>query len=140
MHHRIQPYLRACFPPCRLTRVLYSPTHCTRTQRPFFQYFSCRFLLWELSTPFLNIHWFLDKTGRTGSTLQLVNGVLLLATFFFVRIVYGWYTSIAFWRVMFQIRHEVSVPWWLVFMFAHAVLMTLNAIWCGLALSVSPRT
>jgi hypothetical protein len=25
--------------------------------RPFLSYFGCRFLLWELSTPFLNIHW-----------------------------------------------------------------------------------
>ena len=106
-------------------------------QRPFLQYFSPRFLLWELSTPFLNIHWFLDKTGRTGSTFQLINGVLLLFSFFFVRIVYGWYTNIAFWRVMFQIRHEVSIPWWLVFMAAHAVLNTLNLIWCVLSLPPS---
>ena len=41
------------------------------------------------STIFLNIHWFLDKTGRTGTTLQLINGFLLLATFFVVRIVMG---------------------------------------------------
>ncbi len=35
---------------------------------------------------------FLDKTGYTGSTFQLINGVFLLSTFFLVRIVYGWYT------------------------------------------------
>ncbi|KAF7793249.1 hypothetical protein EIP86_004359 [Pleurotus ostreatoroseus] len=99
------------------------------TYRPFLEYFSCRFLLWELSTPFLNIHWFLDKTGRTGSTLQLINGALLLFTFFFVRIVYGWYTSISFWRVMFQVRHEVAPFWWLTFIIAHAILTTLNLIW-----------
>jgi hypothetical protein len=32
---------------------------------------------------------FLDKTGRTGSTTQLVNGVFLLVTFLGVRLVYG---------------------------------------------------
>lgn len=32
---------------------------------------------------------FLDKTGRTGSTTQLLNGVFLISAFFGVRIVYG---------------------------------------------------
>ncbi len=34
---------------------------------------------------------FLDKTGRTGSTFQLINGIALLGTFFFVRLVWGGY-------------------------------------------------
>jgi hypothetical protein len=44
---------------------------------PFVAYHSARFLLWELSTPFLNIHWMLDKTGQTGSPLQLVNDLIM---------------------------------------------------------------
>lgn len=32
---------------------------------------------------------FLDKTGRTGSTLQLINGIVLLAAFASVRLVWG---------------------------------------------------
>lgn len=35
---------------------------------------------------------FLDKTGRTGSTLQLVNGILLVSSFGLVRLLYGTYT------------------------------------------------
>ena len=35
---------------------------------------------------------FLDKTKQTGSTLQLVNGIFLLASFFFVRLCHGMYT------------------------------------------------
>ncbi|GJF00569.1 TLC domain-containing protein [Phanerochaete sordida] len=101
------------------------------TFTPYLQYFSCRFLLWELSTPFLNIHWFLDKTGRTGSTLQLVNGILLLSTFFFVRIVYGWYISVTFWRVMFAraTRDAMPRPVWAVFLLGHATLTLLNLLW-----------
>ena len=89
---------------------------------------------------------FLDKTGRTGTTLQLVNGALLLSTFFFVRIVYGWYTvrlrpfsvgpflnnifqSIFFWRAMFTSIHDMPMLYWIVFMIGHTVLMTLNLIW-----------
>lgn len=50
--------------------------------------------MYELSTPFLNIHWFCDKLGLTGSKLQLYNGFALLFTFFFCRIVWGTYQSV----------------------------------------------
>ncbi|KAI0819028.1 DUF887-domain-containing protein [Irpex lacteus] len=99
------------------------------TFRPILQYYSVRFLFWELSTPFLNIHWFLDKTGYTGSTFQLINGVFLLSTFFLVRIVYGWYTSISFWRIMFKTSGGMPMLYWVVFMTGHTVLMSLNLIW-----------
>jgi hypothetical protein len=61
--------------------------------RPFVNYYACNFILWELSTPFLNIHWFLDKLNMTGSALQLCNGLLLISTFFSCRLVYGTYQS-----------------------------------------------
>ena len=55
---------------------------CVFCQRPFVNYYGCIFILWELSTPFLNIHWFLDKVNMTGSRAQLYNGYLLLFSFF----------------------------------------------------------
>lgn len=61
--------------------------------RPFVNYYACNFILWELSTPFLNIHWFLDKMGKTGSAVQLYNGLVLISTFFSCRLVYGTYQS-----------------------------------------------
>jgi hypothetical protein len=61
--------------------------------RPFINYYSPIFILWELSTPFLNFHWFMDKIKMTGSTLQLYNGMMLLGTFFCVRLVWGTYQS-----------------------------------------------
>ncbi|KAG5994950.1 hypothetical protein E4U52_000544 [Claviceps spartinae] len=62
--------------------------------RPFVNYYGCIFILWELSTPFLNIHWFMDKLDMTGSQAQLYNGFLLLFTFFSCRLVYGTYQSV----------------------------------------------
>ncbi|TDZ19693.1 putative TLC domain-containing protein [Colletotrichum orbiculare MAFF 240422] len=62
--------------------------------RPFINYYGCVFILWELSTPFLNIHWFFDKLGMTGSRAQLYNGLALLFTFFASRLVYGTYQSV----------------------------------------------
>ncbi|OLN92904.1 putative TLC domain-containing protein C17A2.02c [Colletotrichum chlorophyti] len=62
--------------------------------RPFLNYYGCIFILWELSTPFLNIHWFFDKLGMTGSRAQLYNGLVLLFTFFSCRLIYGTYQSV----------------------------------------------
>ncbi|KAI1079403.1 TLC domain-containing protein [Whalleya microplaca] len=62
--------------------------------RPFINYYSCNFILWELSSPFLNIHWFFDKLGKTGSRAQLYNGLMLIFTFFSCRLVWGSYQSV----------------------------------------------
>ncbi|KAF1832089.1 DUF887-domain-containing protein [Decorospora gaudefroyi] len=70
--------------------------------RPFVNYYACTFILYELSSPFLNIHWFCDKLNMTGTTLQLVNGIVLLCTFFSCRIVWGSYQSL---RVFTDVYH-----------------------------------
>lgn len=41
----------------------------------------------------LNFHWFFDKLNMTGSRWQLYNGILLLATFFSCRVLWGNYQS-----------------------------------------------
>ena len=65
----------------------------TRCQRPFGNYYGLSFVLYELSTPFLNIHWFCDKLHMTGSKLQFYNGIVLLTSFFLCRLVWGTYQS-----------------------------------------------
>ncbi|PSK34273.1 hypothetical protein B9Z65_8599 [Elsinoe australis] len=57
--------------------------------RPFVNYYATVFILYELSTPFNNIHWFLDKLQLTGSTYQWINGIILISTFFGCRLVWG---------------------------------------------------
>ncbi|KAK5705622.1 hypothetical protein LTR17_021526 [Elasticomyces elasticus] len=61
--------------------------------RPFCYFYCPIFLLYELSSPFLNIHWFCDKLDLTGSPLQAINGGLLTTTFFLARICWGNYSS-----------------------------------------------
>ncbi|KPM44833.1 hypothetical protein AK830_g1698 [Neonectria ditissima] len=68
--------------------------------RPFVNYYACVFILWELSTPFLNVHWFMDKVGMTGTRAQLYNGIMLLFTFFSCRLVYGTYAT-------FRVFHDI---------------------------------
>ncbi|KZT39306.1 DUF887-domain-containing protein [Sistotremastrum suecicum HHB10207 ss-3] len=97
--------------------------------KPFVAYFIPRSLIWEASTPFLNIHWWLDKTGRTGSTIQLINGIVLLSTFFCVRIVYGAYVTYHFWQALYSARDTMPLPVLITYIVGNGVLNILNWIW-----------
>jgi hypothetical protein len=61
--------------------------------KPFLNYYSTIFILYELSTPLLNFHWFFDKLNMTGTRAQLYNGIALLFTFFSCRLIWGTYQS-----------------------------------------------
>jgi hypothetical protein len=61
--------------------------------KPFLMFQGLSIVMWELSTPFLNIHWFLDKLGLTGSRIQFVNALCLLLTYVIVRMTFGVYAS-----------------------------------------------
>ncbi|KAF5380871.1 hypothetical protein D9615_004148 [Tricholomella constricta] len=101
----------------------------TMSYKPFVAYYGTRCLLWETSTFFLNIHWFMDKTNRTGSTAQLVNGFFLLSAFFSVRLIYGGKVSYDFLQTLIQVRHEVPLAYILVYGLGNVVLTSLNWFW-----------
>lgn len=83
-------------------------------QRPFVNYYAPVFILYELSSPFLNIHWFLDKIEMTGSRTQWYNGMLLLSVFFCCRLVWGTWQSIMvyldMWSALQQTWSAASSP------------------------------
>jgi hypothetical protein len=117
--------------------------------RPFINYYGCIFILYELSTPFLNIHWFMDKMKMTGSRAQLYNGLMLLFTFFSARLVYGTYQSIRVFGdivdaidanpnpdelsspLMLFAHEQSTVPLWIgaVYLASNLVLNGLNFYW-----------
>jgi hypothetical protein len=123
----------------------------TQPQRPVFNYYGCVFMLYELSTPFLNFHWFFDKLGMTGSKAQLYNGFALISVFFSARLVWGAYSSFNIYRdvwdalyvtsdMKFDSRPEMmmygqdrSLPAWLVVLYlgGHVTLQVLNVFWLG---------
>ncbi|KAL2037251.1 hypothetical protein N7G274_009940 [Stereocaulon virgatum] len=72
---------------------------------PFANYYGIAFVLYELSTPLLNIHWFFDKCKLTGSRIQLYNGILLLITFFGCRLVWGTYQTVHIYRDIWYVLH-----------------------------------
>jgi len=117
--------------------------------RPLVNYYSSIFILWELSTPFLNIHWFMDKVNMTGTRAQLYNGILLLFTFFTSRLLFGTYQSYCvfadFWRAvgaspspanvdsatMIYVNDTTAVPLWAVlsYLASNLTLNFLNFYW-----------
>ncbi|GLC37227.1 hypothetical protein PLESTB_000993600 [Pleodorina starrii] len=51
------------------------------------------FLMWEISTPFVHIRWFMYKAGWANSVIYVVNGLMMVAAFFGCRIAWGYYQS-----------------------------------------------
>jgi hypothetical protein len=71
-------------------------------QRPFLNFYAPTFVLYELSSPFLNFHWFFDKVNMTGSKAQWYNGLALLTVFFSCRLVWGSWQSICVFTDIFR--------------------------------------
>ncbi|RUS25770.1 DUF887-domain-containing protein [Jimgerdemannia flammicorona] len=97
--------------------------------RPFLNYYGAPFLMFELSTPFLNINWFMDKLGMTGSIAQLINGFFLLSTFFFARLVFGFYMSFQTYLDVLAVIDRVPMFLCIIYSLANVVLNLLNTYW-----------
>ena len=100
-------------------------------KRPFGNYYGVSFVLYELSTPFLNVHWMLDKLGMTGSDAQLYNGMALMSTFFGCRLVWGSYQTWLLSHDMLAAWQAGPVPEVLfgTYLLANATLTGLNFFW-----------
>ena len=57
----------------------------------------------ELTTPIVNQRWFFDKAGMKASPLYLANGILMLVTWFVLRVVvFGW-MGVRLWGMRLQV-------------------------------------
>ncbi|KAL8286475.1 hypothetical protein RQP46_004492 [Phenoliferia psychrophenolica] len=100
------------------------------TMRPFLLYCGPNFLVWELSTIFLNVHWFCDKFQMTGSTLQLVNGVFLIVAYVGARLVWGTYNSVMLIKLLFGPNSNPDVGFLRYqYVFINIGLNLLNLFW-----------
>merc|ERR1712137_283165 len=59
------------------------------TLRPFGVFLTGLHLFFEISTPFLNLRWFLIKTGNGGVPIAIINDYVFVASFFLCRICLG---------------------------------------------------
>ena len=118
--------------------------------RPFALYYGLSYLLFELSTPFVHLHWLFDKIDMTGSPAQWYNGVVLITVFFCCRLLLGpyllwlfvsdlwtaynhgvWTTHVQFPADLIPTTLVHTVPLWVAgfMMTGNAVLMFLNFFW-----------
>lgn len=101
--------------------------------RPMILHYCPHFLLFELSTPFLNINWFATHlpSSPVPFALRLANGLCLMATFFLVRIVWGFYMAPFVFRDLFMRFNNRTHPQWVAvtIVLSNLVLNSLNVYW-----------
>ncbi|KAL1925062.1 uncharacterized protein VTP21DRAFT_4716 [Calcarisporiella thermophila] len=107
--------------------------------RPFLNYYGAVFLLFELSTPFLNFHWFMDKMNITNTPLQLINGITFLGTFFCARLVFGYYMSYQTFVSVIAVIDQVPTFLCVLYGVSNIVLNILNAFWFIKAINMLKR-
>ncbi|KAI9321155.1 TRAM/LAG1/CLN8 homology domain-containing protein [Zopfochytrium polystomum] len=97
--------------------------------KPIFHYYGAVFLMFELSTPFLNAHWLLSKMGRLDAKTKTLLQGLIYAIFFLVRVLFGPYQSFYFFvnvRDQWDVVPKFAVA---VFSVACVALNSLNMLW-----------
>ncbi len=118
------------------------------TQAPFFQYYTVRFLLYELSTPLLNVNIFLQLMKSKGKWVDLTQK-LFGASFIGCRVLYGIPLSYDFasfcWSLIEKQKEDpagqdsINVNVLYFSIFATVSMSSLNVIWVLLALFTSPE-
>lgn len=102
-----------------------------QASRPFMHNYAAPFMLYEMSTPFVNIHWFASHVpGMIPSGWHKINGLMLLAAFFVFRIVLGSYYGFKLFSEAFK-NPPVGIPAWCVYAVVtmYLTLTLLNFIW-----------
>jgi len=98
--------------------------------RPFLLHFAIEFLRFELSTPFLNLHWFMERSTRwKGGRLHMINTLCLLCAFAYARIYRGWFMSRDFIRAMHVEWARIPTVLAVTYIAVNIVLNLLNVYW-----------
>lgn len=96
---------------------------------PFAQFYAPYFLLFELSTIFVNVHWFMSKLNLNGSRLQKINDTILIVLFFVVRIVCGVVMTVSLSMDIWREWGDVSASVLAVYGTCLMATNTLNIYW-----------
>lgn len=101
------------------------------TLKPFCMPWIAGFLLFEASTPFVNINWFASRlpAGVISEKVVLINGVLLLISFFVVRILWGFYAVGLVAIDMYRSRHVAHPFFSIMTLVLNFTLDVLNVFW-----------
>mmetsp|Transcript_18805 Transcript_18805/g.36585 ORF Transcript_18805/g.36585 Transcript_18805/m.36585 type:complete len:258 (-) Transcript_18805:229-1002(-) len=97
-----------------------------------YHYWGPTFLLFEFTTLFINTRWWLAQTDMKQSRFYLVNGILLIIAWFFVRVLFGLSQSFIFWQDALSLSPQASslpwpIRWW--YATSNISLNALNIFW-----------
>ncbi|GLI66106.1 hypothetical protein VaNZ11_009816 [Volvox africanus] len=99
----------------------------------FLHYHGAAFLMWEISTPCVHLRWFMYKAGLTHSIWYLVNGLMMIVTFFCCRIAWGYVGSYYLVNDVVGEQYRPGSPFPIAatvgYCFVAVVMNTLNTYW-----------
>ncbi|SCU84378.1 LADA_0D01376g1_1 [Lachancea dasiensis] len=112
---------------------------------PFCQSWIGKFLIFEASTPFVNVNWYISQLSRSATKpvvplwFNALNGALLILTFFVVRILWGFSAVFILIRQFWMERHVV--PMWLplTVMPLNVGLDALNVLWLNKMMRIAKK-
>lgn len=115
------------------TRKKNKVTYGTSTKYHVYQFYSPTFLIFEVSTLFVNMRWVLVELGLKTSKLYIYNGLSLLLAWFLFRIVWGFASSYQFWvdTVRGYNTGVLPAPIVLWYTLSNISLNALNVMWFG---------
>lgn len=97
--------------------------------RPCMMYPASRFLIFELSTLFVNSHWIIEKLGYGGTKLILVNDIIGFLIYVVVRLIFGPYLTYRFASDLYAERHRIKITFSILASLGHLTTHTLNFYW-----------
>lgn len=118
------------------------------TLLPLCQTWIGKFLLFEASTPFVNINWYIiqltsekdrAKKVQVPLILNIINGLCLMTVFFSVRIVWGNIANIFLFKNMWNARDRVPVIRSVIMVTLNFILNTLNLIWFSKMIKIAKK-
>ncbi|KAK9804464.1 hypothetical protein WJX73_004397 [Symbiochloris irregularis] len=101
----------------------------------FLHYYAAMFLMWEVSTPCVYVRWLLYHIDMHHTKLYVINGMLMLATFFCCRNILGTVMSINFFKDSnVELSHQQrpgDMPHAVIrgYLVVNVIMNGLNAMW-----------
>uniref|UniRef100_A0A7S4UZF6 TLC domain-containing protein n=1 Tax=Guillardia theta TaxID=55529 RepID=A0A7S4UZF6_GUITH len=96
-----------------------------------YQFYGPVFLLFESTTLFVNARWLLYELKMTSTSLYFYNGLALLLSWIFVRLVFGYTYSYFFWMDTLDAHSKKNLDFFIILWYttANIGLNFLNTIW-----------
>ncbi|CCF55762.1 hypothetical protein KAFR_0A03270 [Kazachstania africana CBS 2517] len=114
------------------------------TLKPLCQHWIGKFLLFEASTPFVNINWYIiqlngSNKNKVPMLINVINGLCLMAVFFLVRLCWGCIANVLFFKQIWEARSEIPTIRSLILVGLNITLFALNFIWFSKMIKIAKK-